>query len=132
MDHYAVSYKTYLFVADYLTVSYISSAYDADSRYLERISYLYCSQDDFLEFRIEHTLHSVLYIIDDVVDYSVCSDLYAFTLCDSAHCRTRSYIESDYYRIRRACQHYIRFIDRTYTCVYDLYSHLVIRKLFKR
>ena len=89
------------------------------------------SDDFFLKYRIEHTLHGCFHIFDSLVNDSVQTQIYTFLLCDCFCSCIRSYIEPDNDRIGCRSQSYVRLIDCTYTTVNDLNNYFFIRQFHK-
>ena len=89
------------------------------------------SDNLFLEYRIQHTFHSCLYVLDGLINNSIQTKVYSLLLCNRFCSSIWPYVKSDNDRIRCACQRYIRFIDGTYASVDHLYYHFLVRQFYQ-
>ena len=117
MDYDTVSYESDLRIPLYDAFIDIAACNNADVRNFECVSDNSLAEQLFLIFRIKHTVHSILDIIDDIVDDSVQSDLDISICCLIGNCSCRSYIESDDDSVRCLSQHYVGLVDSTYAGV---------------
>ena len=88
--------------------------------------------DDFLfEYRIKHTLHCCLYILDCLINNFIKTEIHTFLICKLFCHRIRTNIKADDDRIGGCSKGYVRFIDCTNATVDHTYNNFFIGKLGK-
>ena len=88
--------------------------------------------DNFLlKYRIKHTLHGSLYILDRIVNNLVQTDIYTLIVCGNFCNRVRTDIKSDDDRIGCGSKNNIRFVDCADTTMDHFYNHFFIGQFHK-
>ena len=84
-----------------------------------------------LEYRIQHTLHGCLNILDGLVNDAVQTQVNLLAVCDGLRSSVRTYVKSDDDRIGSGCQGYIGFVDSTNTTMDHLDYNLLVGQFYK-
>ena len=85
----------------------------------------------FFEYRIKHSFHSCLYILNRIIDDTIQTYIYALSLCCFFCSCIRTYVKSNDNCIRCRCKADIRLIDCTNTTMDYFYNNFVVRQLQK-
>lgn len=80
----------------------------------------------FFEYRIKHSFHSCLYILNRIIDDTIQTYIYALSLCCFFCSCIRTYVKSNDNCIRCRCKADIRLIDRTNTTMDHFYNNFVV------
>ena len=93
-DNYTVTNDTDLRLTGDLTVLDIASCDNADTGYANGLSDLRMAKENLLVRGSEQTLHSRLYLIDDLIDDTVSTDIYVVSLCGVQRVLIGTYVEA--------------------------------------
>ena len=98
MNYDAITDKTDLAVIGYLAFRYIYSGY-TNLRCMDNLSDFATTQNNFSDLRRQHTGHSILHIIDSVINYAIETDIYLVLFCQLTRVGIRTDIKADNDRI---------------------------------
>src|SRR5262245_17082393 len=97
-----------------------------DLRHAEHLAHFGGADADFLERRLEETLHALLDLVGDVVNHRVEPDVHLFALGHVGRVAIGPDIEADDDGIRCGGEQYIRLVDRADTGADDSDLHLLV------
>ena len=85
----------------------------------------------FLEYRIEHPLHSGFHVFDGIVDDTVQTDVYVLSLRSLLCRRVRTHVKSDDNGIGCGCQRDIGLVNSSDAAMNNLNNNFFVGKLKK-
>src|SRR4029453_11698019 len=103
-----------------------------DLRHAEPLRHLGGSDADFLERRLEETLHALLDLLGDVINHRMESDVHLFALRHVRRIAIGPDIEADDDRVRCGGKQHVGLVDRADTRADDADLHLLVRQLRQR
>ena len=84
-----------------------------------------------LVYRIQHTLHGSLYVLDCLIDHAVQTHVDFLAVCDGFRLSVRTNVETDDDRVGCGCKCHVGLVDRTNTTVDDLDNNFLVGKFYK-
>ena len=111
-----------------LPSSTIGTGDGSDSGCLERLADNRMTGYLLLVYRIQHTLHGSLYILDCLVDHAVQTHIDFLAVRNGFRLSVRANVETDDDRIGSGCKCNIGLVDRANTAVDDLDNNFLVGK----
>ena len=84
-----------------------------------------------LVYRIQHTLHGSLYVLDCLIDHAVQTHVDFLAVRDGFRLSIRTDVETDDDRVGCGCKCHVGLVDRTNTTVDDLDNNFLVGKFYK-
>ena len=85
----------------------------------------------FLEYRIQHTLHGSLYILDRLIDDAVQTHVDFLAVRDGLRLCVRTNVETDNDRIGSGCKCNVGLVDRANAAVDDFDNNFLVGKFYE-
>ena len=123
MDHHSVPDNADAGVAGHLTIDNHKSANRTNLGYLEGFADNGFSDNLFLVFWIQHSLHGIFHLFDNLVDDAMQADFDLICICLLTSNWGRTNVKADDEGIGCLCQSHIRFVDGTNGCMDDSDFH---------
>ena len=84
-----------------------------------------------LVYRIQHTLHGSLYILDRLIDDAVQTHVDFLTVRDGFRLSVRTNVETDNDRIGSGCKCNVRLVNRANAAVDDFDNNFLVGKFYE-